>query len=594
MKTDRFKEIVVNVKENPALRIPQREGYEEIEKHFSEPKVDREVGVVLPVGCGKSGLITITPFALKAKRALVIAPGLRIKEQLADDFDPSNDDMFYLKCGVISGTDFPEPVVIEGKNTNQSDLEAADVVVTNIQQLQGEENRWLDVLSSDFFDLILVDEAHHNVADSWNRLRDKFPQAKIVNYSATPTRADGRCMEGKIIYSFPIFRAIEEGYIKRLKAKVLNPSTLKYIRNDNGKEIEVSIEEIRELGETDSEFRRSIVSSKETLNTIVDCSIRELYQLRKNTSEKRHKIIASALNYKHCIQITEAYKERDLRAEYIHSREEGAYNKRILKKLDNHELDVIVQVKMLSEGFDHRYLSVAAVCSIFSNLSPFVQFVGRIMRVIEPNSPDSLKNQGVVVFHAGANIANRWSDFQAFSEADQDYFDQLLPMEGLDFDSAEELEIEPESHNQNRSNVHIMDQESVSIEEIPLLKDDKDAQEAIDILRQKGYEVKLKPIPVTKQRKRLAARRALDDLIKSRAGLLLSKNDMNPGGMELDTKHLGKNNFVKIKSSIDEKCNALVGRKTGQRHDFSQEELDLIEENLKSIVMSVEKELFNA
>lgn len=594
MKKDRFKEIVVYVKENTALRIPQRKGYEEIEKHFSKPNVDREVGVVLPVGCGKSGLITITPFALKAKRALVIAPGLRIKEQLADDFDPSNDDMFYLKCGVISGTDFPEPVVIEGKNTNQSDLEEADVVVTNIQQIQGEENRWLDVLSSDFFDLILVDEAHHNVADSWNRLRTVFPQAKIVNYSATPTRADGRCMEGKIIYSFPIFRAIEEGYIKRLKAKVLNPSTLKYIRNDNGKEIEVSIEEIRELGETDSAFRRSIVSSKETLSTIVDCSIRELYQLRKETSDKKHKIIASAINYRHCIQITEAYKERGLRAEYIHSREDGKDNERILDKLENHELDVIVQVKMLGEGFDHPYLSVAAVCSIFSNLSPFVQFIGRIMRVIEPNSPHNLKNQGVVVFHAGANIANRWSDFRDFSEADKDYFDQLLPMEGLDFDDAEELLVEPESYSQNRPRVNILEQESVLIEEVPLLREDKEALEAIETLRQKGFDVKLIPIPVTKQRKRLASKKALDDLVKTKTGGLLSKHSINPQGKELDKKYLGKTNFVMIKSSIDKKCNALVGKKTGQRHEFSQQELDLIDENIESIVISVEKELFNA
>ena len=39
---------------------------------------EREVGLVLPVGCGKSGLITLTPFAFKARRALVVAPGVKI------------------------------------------------------------------------------------------------------------------------------------------------------------------------------------------------------------------------------------------------------------------------------------------------------------------------------------------------------------------------------------------------------------------------------------------------------------------------------------------------------------------------------------
>lgn len=46
-----------------------------------------------------------------------------------------------------------------------------------------------------------------------------------------------------------------------------------------------------------------------------------------------------------------------------------------------------------------------------------------------------------MVFHAGANCARRWSDFQAYTEADQEFFDQLLPTEELDFSSGEEIEI---------------------------------------------------------------------------------------------------------------------------------------------------------
>jgi hypothetical protein len=49
----------------------------------------------LPVGCGKSGCITLTPFAFKAKRALIVAPGLAIARQLQNDFDPARPQMFY-------------------------------------------------------------------------------------------------------------------------------------------------------------------------------------------------------------------------------------------------------------------------------------------------------------------------------------------------------------------------------------------------------------------------------------------------------------------------------------------------------------------
>jgi superfamily II DNA or RNA helicase len=310
-----------------------------------------------------------------------------IASQLHDDFDPTKSNCFYLKTGAITGRSYPEPVEIRGTATNSGDLEEADVVITNIQQLQGKDNRWLNSLPNDFFDLILFDEGHHSVAATWETLKSHFPSASIVNFSATPLRADGQKMAGEIVYSYPIYRAIQEGYVKHLKALVLNPRTLKYVRREDGKEVEVALEEVIRFGEDDADFRRTIVTSTETLNTIVDASIRELERIRQETEDQRHKIIASALNYQHCLQIVKAYRSRGRKADYVHSREDSKANDRVFAQLKAHELDVIVQVRKLGEGFDHPYLSVAAVFSIFANLSPFVQFVGRIMRVIAHNNP---------------------------------------------------------------------------------------------------------------------------------------------------------------------------------------------------------------
>jgi superfamily II DNA or RNA helicase len=285
-------------------------------------------------------------------------------------------------------------------------LDAADVVITNIQQLQrgGAENKWLADLPENYFDVILFDEGHHNVAESWEVLRQKFPNARIISVSATPTRADGRLMSGEIVYTYPVYRAVQRGFVKHIKGLVLNPSSLRYVRREDGQEIEVGLDEVRRPGETDAGFRRSIVSSAETLATIADASITELRRMRQATDEQRLKIIASALNMEHCKQIVKAYRERGLRADYIHSREDSKANDQVLAKLDRHELDVIVQVRMLGEGFDHQYLAVAAVFSIFASLSPFVQFVGRIMRVIKQDAPGDPLNYGSVVFHAGANM----------------------------------------------------------------------------------------------------------------------------------------------------------------------------------------------
>jgi len=588
------------VDENQRVRIPQREAYAALLACAIAPgEAELEVGVVLPVGCGKSGCITLAPFAFRARRALVVAPNVRIAKQLTDDFDPSNTDMFYQKCQILTGAPYPEPVEIRGTTTNRADLDEAHVVITNIQQLQGgDANRWLQALPSDFFDIILFDEGHHSVAESYTLLKAQFPDARIINFSATPLRADGQIMAGRVLYSYPIFRAIQEGYVKRLKAVQLNPRTLRYVRREDGQEIEVSLDEVRSLGEDDADFRRSIVTSTETLNTIVDASIRELDRLRAATGDNRLKIIASALNYEHCRQIVEAYRARGRRADYVHSREDGAANERVIQRLENHELDVIVQVRKLGEGFDHKFLSVAAVFSIFSNLSPFVQFVGRIMRVIEQNAPGHVLNQGAVVFHVGANVARRWSDFQAYSEADQDYFDQLLPLEAID---PNDEQIEHESIPIPHDAIDVRSQSEVTIEEIPLLQDDA-ALAALRILQERGYTADditeayqtLQPVPTTRARERQALRGGLDMRIRTEAARILNERSVNPAGSTLDRRHLGRTNLIVMKAAIDRQANAIVNRGNHQRHEFSRAELDQIDARFDEIVTAAIGEVFDA
>src|ERR1039458_1957199 len=199
-----FQDRLPNIGGNRHIRTPQREAYQALVDYASNPEeAEREVGIVLPVGCGKSGTITLAPFAFRARRALVVAPGVHIAGQLAADFNPSLASMFYQKCQVLAGAPYPEPVEIRGTTTNRADLDDAHVVVTNIHQLQGEANRWLQALPADYFDLILFDEGHHSVADSWETLRTRFPNARIVNFSATPLRADGQVMAGRVLYSYP-------------------------------------------------------------------------------------------------------------------------------------------------------------------------------------------------------------------------------------------------------------------------------------------------------------------------------------------------------------------------------------------------------
>ena len=189
--------------------------------------------------------------------------------------------------------------------------------------------------------------------------------------------------EGNIIYSFPVVQAIEWDMSSGCGLKCSVPQRLRYVDRSDGQERIIGPDEVRALGETDAEFRRGIVMSDETLGSNRRSDHWRMRRLRAETGEQRLKIIASALNLDHCIQIVEAFRARGLRADYVHSRQAGQANDRVFAALENHELDAIVQSRMLGEGFDHPLLAVAMVGSIFANLGPFVQFVGRVMRSID-------------------------------------------------------------------------------------------------------------------------------------------------------------------------------------------------------------------
>jgi superfamily II DNA or RNA helicase len=585
----------VTIAENQRLRIPQREGWTHMRDHFHRADAAREAGIVLPVGCGKSGLIAIAPYAVGARRALVIAPGTRIRGQLGNDLRSNSPTNFYERCAVIPAhAGFPETTIIATGRVNFDDIRHCDIAVANIQQIAGEENRWLDVLGPDFFDLILVDEAHHNTAASWQQVKRRFPNARIVNFSATPTRADGQLMEGEIIYSFPVLRAIEAGYVKRLRAKMLRPAELRYVDRSDGQERIVGPDEVRALGEADADFRRGIVMSDETLGSIVDQSIAELRRLRQETGEQRLKIIASALNLDHCIQITEAFRARGMRAAYVHSREAQA-NERVFQQLENHELDAIVQARMLGEGFDHPYLAVAMVGSIFANLSPFVQFVGRIMRAIEQNAPGHLLNQGVVVFHAGANVARRWNDFRQFSQADQDYFAELLP-------EAEEVHFAGETAEREPGGggiapVEILEERGVRVADMEPIGDPQAAAlpqqlAAMGVTPDQAAQ-ELRRLRTTRQDLREARRASLNERVQNEAGGILGRLGINPGGRTLDPRRRERN-FAWTAAELHRRINEHVGGNAADRQNFTLDQINAGHDALAEIVRQFEDQLRNA
>ncbi len=399
---------------NRRLREPQIQGYEALRSHFA---AEREPALVqIPVGCGKTGLMALLPFGIANGRALLVAPNVTIRETIFQAVDTASDTCFWRRAGVA-------PVGVEGPFAARIDSTAqltdcieSHFVVTNVQQIGTSRNRWLGRFPHDFFDMILIDEGHHNPAASWRRLIDHFTDAKVVSLTATPFRSDGAALIGKPVYRYSFLRAMCRGYIKRLRAVHVQPRELAFTFCDEPQE--VSLTDVMRLRE-EVWFSRGVALAPECNRHIVRTSIAECEKLRQARLIK-HQIIAAACSVHHAGEIARLYREAGYIAEEIHSGQPKSQRQNVLARLKDGRLDVIVQVEMLGEGFDHPPLSVAAVFRPFRSLSPYVQFVGRIMRTVRQSSPNDPDNCGVVVSHVGLNTERHWSEFRSLDKQDQD------------------------------------------------------------------------------------------------------------------------------------------------------------------------------
>ncbi len=96
------------------------------------------------------------------------------------------------------------------------------VVVGSVQSLTREKR--LKQFPVDYFDTIIIDEAHHCLSDSYQKILDYFKEANILGVTATPDRGDmrnlGECFDS-LAYEYTLPKAIKAGYLSPIKALTL-------------------------------------------------------------------------------------------------------------------------------------------------------------------------------------------------------------------------------------------------------------------------------------------------------------------------------------------------------------------------------------
>lgn len=186
------------------LRPYQQEARERIFQEWE--KVDKTL-LVLPTGCGKTIVFAkITEDCVRrGDRVLILAHRGELLEQAADKLAKATG----LGCAT--------------EKAEESCLGSwFRVTVGSVQTLMREKR--LHQFPADYFDDIIIDEAHHCLSDSYQRVLKHFPDAKVLGVTATPDRGDmrnlGQYFES-LAYEYTLPKAIKEGYLSPIKALTL-------------------------------------------------------------------------------------------------------------------------------------------------------------------------------------------------------------------------------------------------------------------------------------------------------------------------------------------------------------------------------------
>lgn len=325
----------------PGLRQPQIAALHMILGHLKLP-VDAAT-VVMPTGTGKTETMLAALVANRCEKLLITVPSDSLRNQIGGKFF----SLGLLKQFGVVGKKSLYPIIGVIKNKFESLKEASEfiekcnVVVTTMSWLTNQDNE-TQTFFAKTFSHVFIDEAHHVKASSWNEFRNKFDNEKIIQFTATPFRNDGKRLDGKIISNFPLKKAQEQGYYKKIEFI----SIREYEKQKADQEIaKVAVERLRlDLANSYNHILMARCSTKDRAKEIF-----KLYEI--------HKDLNPVVIYSGVSNLREVYDT-------------------ILEKRTR----IIVCVDMLGEGFDLPELKIAAFHDIRKSLPITLQLAGRFTR----------------------------------------------------------------------------------------------------------------------------------------------------------------------------------------------------------------------
>ncbi len=329
------------------LRPYQKEAKEAIRKQW-DGGVKRTL-LVLPTGTGKTIVFSKVSeeCVSMGDRVLILAHRGELLTQAADKIAKST--------GLFCATEKAE----------QSCLGSwFRIVVGSVQTMMREKR--LAQFPKDYFDTIIIDEAHHCISDSYQKVLEHFPDAKVLGVTATPDRGDmknlGQVFES-LAYEYTLPKAIREGYLCPIKAQTI-PLTL----------------DLSAVSMQAGDFKAGEIA------TALDPYLESIAEEMERICLERKTVVFLPL-VKTSQKFCEILNQHGFHAAEVNG--ESKDREQVLRDFDRGRYNVLCNSMLLTEGWDSPAVDCVIVLRPTKVRSLYAQMVGRGTRL----SPETGKTE---------------------------------------------------------------------------------------------------------------------------------------------------------------------------------------------------------
>ena len=331
---------------------------------------------VAPTGSGKSIMLSAVLgelFKLDACKACVLAHRDELTGQNEAKFKRVNPD---LSTGIF--------------NASEKSWEG-DVTFAMVQTLAREIN----LANMPPLDALVIDEAHHARADSYMRViehaRQANPHLKLLGMTATPMRGDKKGLRpifSNVAGQITVKELIASGHLVPPKTFVMNVG------------VQDELSQVRKVAQ---DFDMGAVANIMNKRPINDAVVKHWKEKAGHLDATYRQTVVFCSTVEHAEDVTESFSEAGVKAATIWGDMSESERHSTLEEYGRGNLQVVVNVAVLTEGWDHPPTSCVVLLRPSSHKSTLIQMIGRGLRIVDPQEHPGIIKEDCIVLDFGTS-----------------------------------------------------------------------------------------------------------------------------------------------------------------------------------------------